>query len=298
MVRVVRMGRVVASGPGLAETVSVGLVPTLLPDSSWTEGRLPMSVEAAEHSWVEIERAFRQFHAASDPPQVVVIPEVSVPEGRLAALRRLAAGLGCLVIAGLDFQMTNDGVVNRAAVLVPTRWPEVGSSHTARTIFVGKTYPADEELRHVSSMTPPAVFSSDPTLWVFDAGHLGRFGVCLCFDFMDVDRPPLYRAQIHHLFVLAHNKDIGSFGHIAESLCRTIYCNVVVCNTGWYGGSVALAPFFDHARRPVFQMLGSELSCAQVIRLPVAAMDAAIRRGVLAQDGRRIFKARPPGFRV
>jgi hypothetical protein len=255
-----------------------------------------MSADAAQHSWAEIERAFKQFHAASERPEIVVIPEVSVPRGRLGAMKRLSGALGCLVIAGVDFELTEEGVVNRAGVFVPTRWPEAGSSHSARTIFVGKTYPAEEEQKHISSITPPQVFLSDPTLWVFDAEGLGRFGVCLCFDFMDVDRLPLYRGQIHHLFVLAHNRDIGSFAHIAESLCRTVYCNVVVCNTGWYGGSIAIAPFHDHTRRPVFQILGNELSTAQVIKLPVDIIDEAIRNRTLEKDGRRLLKALPPGF--
>lgn len=282
----------------IAEQLSVGIVPTLLPGSAWQDGRLGMNAGASEHAWAEIERAFKQFHASSDRPNVILVPEVSVPRGRIGALKRLAGGLGAVVLAGMDFQVDGQGVVNRAGVFIPTKWPEPGPSHSARSIFVGKTYPSEDELAHLSSVVPPQVFSSDPTLWVFDAGPLGRFGICLCFDFMDVDRPPLYRGQIHHLFVLAHNKDIGSFAHLAESLCRTIYCNVVVCNTGWYGGSVAIAPYFDHNRRPIFQILGNQLSTAQVIKLPVAVLDAAIRDGTLEQDGVRVLKARPPGFGI
>lgn len=279
----------------LKEFVNIGIVPTLLSGDSWDTNQVAMLPDAASHSWAEIERAFKQFSAATEKPDIILIPEVAVPPYRLPRLKSLAGALGCLVIAGLDFQETAGGIVNRAALLIPTRWPESKPSKTARVVMVGKTHPAEEEAKRYKALSPPVVFSPDPNLWLFEAEHLGRFGVCLCFDFMDVDRPPLYRGQIHHLFVLAYNKDVQSFSHIAESLCRTIYCNVVVCNTGWYGGSVAISPYYDHWRRPVYQVLGGELSVCQVIRIPALAIDKAIAAGDLKKNGKPFLKGLPPG---
>lgn len=279
------------------EYVNIGVIHTLLSTEAWKGGQLPMQQYAANHCWAEIERAFKQFTVSSDKPDIILIPEVSVPRYRLAELKKLASGLGAVVIAGLDFDF--DGgkrVVNQAAVIVPSRWPQPVASNSARAILVGKTYPSQEEDKHFKSLSPRAHLAPDPILWLFDAEHLGRFGVCLCFDFMDVDRPPLYRGEIHHLFVLAHNKDVTSFAHIAESLCRTVYCNVIVCNSGWFGGSVAITPYFDHFRRPVYQVLGNELSSSQVIKIPVKAMEQAIRHGKLTKNGQPFLKALPPGF--
>jgi hypothetical protein len=280
----------------LASFLSIGIVPTLLPSSAWAPSQLEMQAEAAEHSWAEVERAFRQFLAGAESPEVVMIPELSVPRSKVSALRRLAGALGCVVLAGVDFHATGGRAMNRACLLIPWTWPDRRPSQSSKLVWIGKAYPAETERKHLADQQPPLVFQPEPNLWIFDAGVLGRFGVCLCFDFMDVDRPPLYRGQIHHLFVLAHNKDVGSFAHVAESLARTIYCNVIVCNTGWFGGSIAITPYYDHSKRPVFQLLGRELSSTQVIKVPVRAIDRAIREGILTADGERVLKGLPPGF--
>jgi len=294
--KVVLLGGPAEHAEPLRDTLRVGVVQTVIKGNSWKQHGWRMDGEARTSTWQAIERAFQQFHVLDKPPEVVLLPEVSVPRSRIQRLKKMCAGLPCLAVVGLDFDISIAGqVANRAALMVPTRWPEEKPSGSCKVISIGKTYPSEEERTMLKDNKPKRRFAGDPTLWLFDADHLGRFGVCLCYDFMDVDRLPLYRGEIHHLFVLAYNRDVVAFDHLAESLCRTLYCNVVVCNTGFFGSSTAMTPYARHYRRPTYRIQGQHLETSQIISLPVKAIDNAQRTGDLA-DGYDELKALPPGL--
>ena len=120
-----------------------------------------------------------------------------------------------------------------------------------------------------------------------------NFGVAVCYDFMDLDRIVLYRKKIQTLFILAYNRDTTSFGHLAEALARMVFCNVVVCNCGVYGGSLAVSPFREPSRRTIYRHSGQKLPNAQLIKLPLATLKA--HQNNCAEDERE-FKSLPAGF--
>lgn len=140
-------------------------------------------------------------------------------------------------------------------------------------------------------------FQSIPEVWVFNAGSLGKFAVAVCYDFLDLERVAMYRLGIQHLFILAYNTDLPTFDHAAEALSRMIFCNVVVCNTGSHGGSLAVSPYSGVGKRVIYRHIGSPLSTGQTVALPVADL-------ILAQtnswpSGRdREFKSLPPGAEI
>lgn len=282
---------------GFEEHLRVGVIQTTVDNvAAWVaEPGLTMAMGEEERAVAEIQQHLAALNIEKPAPKVILLPEVSVPLGYLARLRRMAATMNAIIIAGLDFEevgaSTPPAVRNRAAVIIPNRWNSARSS-AATVRYVGKTYPSFEENQLLQSKG--YTFHSAPEIWIFDAGQYGRFGVAICFDLLDLERVAVYRMQLQHLFVLAYNKDASTFDHAAEALVRMVYCNVVICNTGHHGGSIAVSPFKRPEKRMIYRHTGIGLSTSQTIDLPVRQLIEA-QRGSPSTGGERVFKALPPG---
>ena len=273
--------------------------------SAWFDDRsgnwkkcVRMAVHEEKRARKEVRRYLASLHRADTHPDIVLLPELSVPLGFEGKLKRAAESLESIVIAGLDYRTEEErgerAVSNEAVVIVPRRLNGKRISRRTEVRRVGKTYAAPAEARRLSIITGGAVnFIPHPTVWIFDGGNLGRFAVAICYDFMDLDRVVMYRNKIQNLFILSYNRDTTSFNHMAEAIARMVFCNVVVCNCGFYGGSLAVSPFRKPFQRVVYMHSGRELPNAQVIRLPLSGLYAHQRKGNIPD-----FKSLPPGFDV
>lgn len=200
-----------------------------------------------------------------------------------------------VLIAGLDYQIEEHSseptVSNEAVIVVPRTLRGKKIARRTELRRIGKTYPAPAEKRKLDSIN--VVFRPRPTVWLFESDVVGAFAVAVCYDFMDLDRIVLYRNKIQTLFILAYNRDITSFDHIAEAISRMVFCNVVVCNCGRYGGSVAVSPYREPYMRTVYRHSGQKLPNAQLIELPLQPLMDHQTSGGVTQT---VFKSLPPGF--
>ncbi len=284
----------------LKETLNVGIIQTSLDyEAAWKTGAawedtVRMSYLEEKRAKKEIRHYLASLHALEKKPDIVLLPELSVPLGYENKLKRSAEAMESIIIAGLDYKIegkATPAVSNEVIVIVPKRIRGKKIARRTEIRRVGKTYAAPEEKNKLDALG--VNFKSHPTVWLFESPDFGTFGVAVCYDFMDLDRIVLYRNKVQTLFVLAYNKDITSFDHIAQSISRTVFCNVIICNCGYYGGSLAVSPYRDSFKRTVYQHSGAKLTNAQIVELPLQRLHAH-QSGTRSHD----FKNLPPGFPV
>jgi hypothetical protein len=302
MSRPVKRKTLAVSKRPLKEYLEIGFVQTVIDGRmAWRkpQPRLHMSRITERKVWQEIKKGFVNLKDHSIQPNIVILPELTLPTGRLNDLKGLCMAIRSVVIAGLDFEVIGaEKVRNRAVILVPQRWPDksLKVKRASRTYF-GKAFPSDYEKSLIADVNgqghPSQInFMADLTMYILDAGRYGTIGVAICSDFYDIERFLIYKGRIHHMIVIAHNKDTNSFYFLAEAISRLVYCNVVICNTGFYGDSLAFCPYYKAYERIIYRHEGQGLFSTQVIKLPVFELDQAQR----GNDPEGKFKSRPPGY--
>jgi predicted amidohydrolase len=294
--------RKIKSKETLATYLRVGFIQTRLDGNiAWVKPTpsLQMHPIAELKIWREVKKGFINLKNHQTRPDIIVLPELTIPRGHRNDLRTLSKEIGAVVIAGLDFdRISSNRVQNKALVVVPSQWPGDARSKRATSFSFGKTHPSEEELAHFKEVANFEKLSSinfipDPRMYVFEAGKFGNIGVAICSDFFDIERFVLYRGQIHHMFVIAHNIDTKSYYFLAEAISRLVYCNVVICNTGQYGDSLAFSPYKEDYKRIIYRHTGQDLFTTQVVYLPVSDLDNAQK----VNDNNKIFKCKPPGYK-
>ena len=288
------------------ESLFVGVIQTSLNHkAAWVDDGASGWRDCVRMSFLEELRAKREIRhylaslrGLGRRPDIVLFPELAVPVGFEGQLRRAAESLEAIIIGGFDYRVDSSAMVptvsNEAVIIVPRKIRGRMMARRTEIRWVGKTYPSPVEKRKLKSISGGGVeFTPRPTVWIFESPDLGNFGVAVCYDFMDLDRIVLYRNKIQTLFILAYNPDTTSFDHLAEAVSRMVFCNVVVCNCGFFGGSLAVSPFRQAFKRTIYRHAGRKLPNAQLIKLPLAALRAHQSNGT--GDG-MVFKSLPPGF--
>lgn len=279
----------------MEDWLKIGLIQTTLDNNlAWdpTENT-PITMHEYEGNrvWDEIKNAFSTLKAEAEGnlPHIVILPELTLPLHRERDLGNIAKKIGAVVIAGLDFVVDKKGVKNQAVVLIPNTWPKRTKGYRVEKIYFGKRFFSNVELKYFKGKDIVEVPA--PIIYILDAGNYGRIGVAICADFFDIERFAIYKGKIHHMIILAYNQDVSSFFFLAEAVSRLVYCNVVVCNTGHYGGSIAFSPYKDQFKRNIFKLEGQELFNVQVVSLPVKSLDNA-----RLDEKQKEFKSPPPGY--
>lgn len=287
----------------MEEKIRIAIVQTTLnKDLAWQKGSRSfpeMNELEAYRVWNEVWDALQSLSILpeSKRPHVILLPEFGVARKYEKNLLSFARLTGSIVISGLDFIKEDDKVKNEAIVNIPYNWPFGKGTSDRQSFHFGKRHPAWREQKYIESHSTndgkKYSFSPAETVYILDLGGFGRVGLAICADFYDIERYLIYQGQIQHLFLVAYNQDTESFHHLAESASRLIFCNVVICNTGFHGGSMAFSPKKQSFNRIVYSHMGSNLFTVQTVELPVRSL---IDAQSCPQDYHDEYKS-PPGYK-
>lgn len=282
----------------MEKLLNIGIIQAIV-DSNLAWSVTPqMDVYEANAIWRQIQAAFASFQEMSDTkkPDIVVIPELAVATYFESRIKSYAQKIGAIVVAGLDFkQYDNNRVSNRAIFYVPRDWPhgkQVGKVK-ATSFYFGKHFASREETKIINQDWNMS-FMPCNEFYIVDLAGYGKLGVSICADFYDIERYAIYKGRIQHLLIIANNKDIKSFYFLAEAISRLVYCNVVICNSGHYGGSVCFTPAKHEYQRYSYKHEGHDLFTTQIVSIPVDALWKAQSEDRDALNG---FKNPPPGYK-
>ena len=284
----------------------------------------------------QIASAFQapQHASPGQSPDLVVFPELAVPQPEARTVRDLVAKTGIASLAGLYWRQlkpvyaargstyaARSWFVNEAELALPVGHDEPGPT-SVRWYRVRKPLPAHIEsgLAAALSCRPRGQEgrrSGERVRWAMLRGRRwyrflhpdwGDFTVAICADLLDAAPWRSLKGEILHLFMVAFNRDVGLFDALTWVRAYENFANVVTVNDGRYGGSVLWTPKRHH-RRELGHLRGSDLSVIADVRVPVKSLFQQQKLGVdqaerlsraewlgASREQEDEFKAPPPGF--
>ena len=257
-------------------------------------------------------------------PDLVLLPESTVPQSEVGTLRGLVGRRGIASLAGLYWRQLRPAYraaggraanwkcfVNEAELAVPVGHGDRGPT-TVRWFRVRKPVPS-----HIEDGLAIALTSRDPSArWSILPGNRwyrfvhprwGSFTIAICADLIDAEPWRSFRGELLHLLVVAYNKDVDLYDALTWVRAYENYVNVASVNHGKFGGSFVWTPRRAYGRE-LATLRGGGLFLKADVRLPVKALWLAQRHGVkdavlaaamkwrATTDSDPKFKSPPPGY--
>jgi hypothetical protein len=246
--------------------------------------------------------------AIQDKSDFLVFPELFLPREHLYTYVRAVCRENRFVIIGgleygpysasdkdIDTPITNDAFIAIPSVIGFDGKEGDDREKGATIIVVPKIMPADEEERMLQNAG--LRFRHGNKIYLFQSQFFGNWAVLICADLLNLPVQVLLQSKVQTLFVVAYNTDVEGYASIADSLQRLLLCNVIICNTGYYGSSLAFSPFRERYKRDVMRLKGNHIDAAVTIQLPVKSLCLA-QQGISVKDqnGKQEFIKQPPDF--
>ena len=131
--------------------LKIGIIQTTVDcDTAWQESGKEigkMNYISEQYVINELRKGFKDLEDMNERPQIVLLPEYTIPHGAVKQLEKYACSLGTVIIGGMDLYHLKDNFVqNNGIIIIPNEWPEITYSNTCQKKYFGKKYYAETEL--------------------------------------------------------------------------------------------------------------------------------------------------------
>jgi len=169
-------------------------------------------------------------------PSILVIPELAIPRRWVRALCNYAVFEEMSIIAGVEYDATQRGLVNQAIGVFPAGW------RTAAIVWWTKRNPARLETSLLADMH--LMFRRFNRLARLKVTSIhGRIGVLICSEILEVDALESMTQAIELLIVPSWNEDTPSFDHVAHAAASLlVHSFVCIANNAEASDSRIVAP--------------------------------------------------------
>ena len=299
-------------------------------DNADVVDKFPMIPTATAHTIIEqVTNAFLAPTQSADKfvPQLVIFPELAIPQQEIRSLRDLVRKEEKGAVAGLYwrelkppfhppkyYKRKHAYFVNEAELILP-----VGDGRGPpgiRWFRIRKPVPAHMEDGLAKALSSASKKKGNVPEWHIVRGQKwyrfvhpkwGDFTVAICADLIDTAPWRALRGELLHLLMVAFNKDVDLFDSLTWVRAYENYVNVVSVNHGCYGGSFLWTPRRTFGRE-LARLRGGNLVLTADVKLPVKQLfdeqnkgvKKAVKQATKKWKGKnppdRKFKAPPPGF--
>ncbi len=288
--------------------------------------RLTVPRDEADRVMKQIVSAFESPNYADfeKTPQLVVLPELSVPREEVGTLREHVRGTGRAAVAGIYWQVARtvypagnavrvgqQWFLNEAELTIPVGHQERGPTGV-KWYRVLKPVPSHFEQGLANALSKTTGYRwriLEGRRWYrFVHRKWGDFSVAICSDLIDSTPWSALRGEILHLFVVAYNRDVELYEALTWSRAYENYVNLVMVNSGRYGGSTAWTPKRKHERE-IARIRGNDLMVIADVTIPagellkkqIVGIEESIERAksgwLNLREPVAEFKSPPPDYR-
>lgn len=200
--------------------------------------------------------------AIDDQSDIVIFPELTVPNSYLDKISIAARKKKIIFIGGYEYLNLGHGNKNRVIISIPENMKDKNKRYGPLLEYEQlKLFPAPIE--HQFNVL------KGRKLYLFKNTWVGDFAILNCYDFTNLECKPVLQGHVDYIIVTAYNKDLNTFDGDAETTARDFHCYVIICNTGRYGNSLVYAPYKEDYRRYLYKIIGNDLTSMQTVTLNI-----------------------------
>ncbi|WP_167849036.1 RNA-directed DNA polymerase [Geotoga petraea] len=224
---------------------------------------------------------------------LIIMPEFTLPNSRINSIYKWVKENRIPIITGTEYKYNKykNEVQNRQIIF----WPY-------EDIFTLKISNYKSHFNHQEKNMfnkKNISIKEDKSTTIYKSNTYGSFSSLICYDALDLDKYMILQGKINNLFIISHNRDVETYIGVSEMMSKILYTNVIVANTGVYGGSVARSPYYERYKREILTFKGNDKLGFPVFEIPIKHLDDHIKNVISnkkSSENNKNFKTFPPNF--